>query len=345
MNVGKFLGLLFANKIDYLDNETLFKDSPEEKKPFRSHYQQYIFPHVKQFEEKRVAALLTLRKRAIIAIPICTIIATVVIYLLINYSLSENQTQWIEAIALLIIAALIFWSSIPVTQYKSCVKATIFPNIFSFFGNDYQYSEVSPLAVRSLKPSKIIPYFESEETEDYVKGSYANVGIELMETELTKTKGSGKDRRTVTVFRGIFILFDMNKSFSGKTIIKKDLGIIGNWLQDKFNALENVHLEDPVFEKQFEVYSNDQVEARYLLTTSFMERLLKLSELFQSSSIQCSFYNNKLLLMIPSELNRFETSSIFYPATFVEDIRTILSQMNLIFQVIDVLKLNQKIGL
>lgn len=100
-----------------------------------------------------------------------------------------------------------------------------------------------------------------------------------------------------------------------------------------------------MFEKQFEVYSNNQVEARYLLTTSFMERLLRLSDLLGSNHIQCSFYDDKLLLMVPSSYNRFETSSIYVPATFVGDINTILSEMKLIFEIIDILKLNQRIGL
>ena len=121
--------------------------------------------------------------------------------------------------------------------------------------------------------------------------------------------------------------------------------MIGNWLSDKFGKLESVKLEDPVFEKKFEVYSNNQVEARYLLTTSFMERLLNLSELYESKSIQCSFYDDRLLLMIPSSQNHFETASIYRQATFVDDINTILEQMAHIFKMIEILHLDQDIGM
>lgn len=38
---------------------------------------------------------------------------------------------------------------------------------------------------------------------------------------------------------------------------------------------EEVKLEDVEFSKQFFVDSNDQVEARFLLTTAFMERFKK----------------------------------------------------------------------
>ena len=72
----------------------------------------------------------------------------------------------------------------------------------------------------------------------------------------------------------------MNKRFKGKTVVRKDSGIIGNWFKKKFSSLKNVKLEDPNFEKMFEVYSDDQVESRYLLTVTFMERLKELAETF-----------------------------------------------------------------
>ena len=196
-----------------------------------------------------------------------------------------------------------------------------------------------------MEPSGIIPSFDNAHIEDYVSGAYKDVGIELTEAKLTETRGSGKNRRTVTVFRGIFVLFAAHKNFSGNTIVRKDSGLIGNWLRDKFNKLENVELEDPEFEQQFEVYSTDQVEARYLLTPSFMQRLLDLSVLFHGSNIQCSFYDDRLLLMIASTHDRFETGSAFEPATFVGEINTILKEMSLIFQIVDTLKLNERTGL
>jgi hypothetical protein len=45
------------------------------------------------------------------------------------------------------------------------------------------------------------------------------------------------------------------------------------------NNLEKVKLESIDFENRFIVYSNDQVEARYILTPSFMERLVKLEKM------------------------------------------------------------------
>ena len=204
----------------------------------------------------------------------------------------------------------------------------------------------------------------------------------------------------MNLYKGIFIILTMNKKFSGETIVKKDNGLLGRWLSriyiKKIEGLKNVKLEDPIFEKKFEIYSSDQQEARYLLTTSFTERLLELTELFPSKKIfsvrvilcstlvlfvlwiihpmmlifgsvvivwyicvrilksqrqggigggvQCSFRDDKLLLMIPCYKKPFVTS-IFKPATFLDDINYILKEMAIIFEIIDILKLERKTGL
>ena len=111
------------------------------------------------------------------------------------------------------------------------------------------------------------------------------------------------------------------------------------------SKIDQVKLEDPIFEKMFEVYSDDQVEARYLLTVTFIERLKELVENFGGKSIQCCFYNNKLLMMIPIEKDMFEPGSIYEAEDFIDDSKSLLKELSLIFSIIDTLKLNMEINL
>lgn len=76
-----------------------------------------------------------------------------------------------------------------------------------------------------------------------------------------------------------------------------------------------------------------------------MQRFLDLSNLCEKAAIECSFYEQSLLLKIPTKHNRFEPGSIFTPANFSYEINTILREMKVIFKIIDTLKLNQDIGL
>jgi hypothetical protein len=60
----------------------------------------------------------------------------------------------------------------------------------------------------------------------------------------------------------------MNKPIKTRTIVLPNRSsLFGK------NRFEKIELEDPEFEKIWDTYGEDQIEARYVLTTAFMERL------------------------------------------------------------------------
>lgn len=308
---------------------------------FGDYYRQKILPKVRIFEQRRIAALRVFRKRSFLALPMIVPFVVGAGY----YLTHATQPDLVAACFMVLFPGFIigYWAHKPVGQFHESVKSEIYPLIFSFFGPDFSYSATSPLSISSLRPSEIIPGYDTEYTSDYVRGRYRGVPIELVEAKMTETRGSGKNRRTVTVFQGIFVILDAHKRFKGKTLVCTDYGWM-NWATGKGGAFERVRLEDPVFEKQFEVFGTDQVEARYLLTTSFMERLLKLTALFKARGLQCSFYNSRLLLMIPSSKDYFAASGIHTPATFIPEINVVLEEMRAFFDIIETLKLDEKTG-
>jgi hypothetical protein len=337
--IKNFFRFLFFNQTNPLSEVDSFKDDLGTEKPFKPHYDKHILPHVLEFEAKRIETLKSFRSRVLIVIALCGFL----LGLLFVFVPFTKALHFLEYIVVLF-SILIVFAYKPIKQYKSSVKSIVFPKIFGFFGDNYRYSKESPIYISFFKDYEIIPSYDEAILEDYVKGSYKEVIIEFFSAKLLNIAVRKGRRRKDTVFHGIVICLTMNKTFNGKTIVVKDLGIIGNWLEDKLNSLQVVNLEDPTFENQFEVYSNDQIEARYLLTTTFMERLLSLSSMFDNK-IKCSFYNKKLLFMIDRGQDTFKTSSIFLPSTFVYDIKNILIEMSMLFQIIDTLKLSEKTGL
>lgn len=75
-------------------------------------------------------------------------------------------------------------------------------------------------------------------------------------------------------FRGVFIEFDMNKNFEGHTFLFERAATNRNINFDA-SKFQEVKLEDPEFSSKYIVYSDNQVEARYVLTTAFIERFKK----------------------------------------------------------------------
>ena len=242
------------------------------------------------------------------------------------------------------VAAPFFWIFSPIWSYEENIKKEIFPNVLNFFG-DFKYHVETKKSVKEYYATELIPKHDTEIAEDHIKGTYKDIKVDLFETKLSKDSDENSSTTLNTVFDGIIVELSMNKSFSGKTVVKKDFGTVGNWFINKSTSLKKVKLEDPNFEKMFEVYSDDQVEARYLLTVTFIERLKELVENFGGKSIQCCFYNNKLLMMIPIEKDLFETGSIYEAEDFIDDSKSLLKELSLIFSIIDTLKLNMKINL
>lgn len=150
--------------------------------------------------------------------------------------------------------------------------------------------------------------------EDLVAGKIGNTQIQFCELHTKDRQTDSRGRTTyVTIFKGIFFVADFNKHFNGQTYVLSDfgerfLGAFGRMMQSiNVGRPDVVRLEDPEFEKQFVVYSSDAVEARYILSPAFMQRLLEFKKR-TGSNIQCSFVNNNIYLALPMKENLFESS-------------------------------------
>ncbi|MCL1063031.1 DUF3137 domain-containing protein [Shewanella benthica] len=305
----------------------------------RAHYNEYIEPLTRKFENRRVACLKAIRQRIYMSVIIFLVIVLVV------YLFDTRQRLDIPWFLYLLPALPLFWwSSRPVKRYKSDVKEQVFPKIFSYFGDDFIFSPTHSMSLPVLKRSKLLPHYDDAKFDDYVQGTYKGVEIAINELQLTKEVRRDKRTDTETVFRGVMVQLSSHKKFNGHTVVVKARGGLINFLSDSFNSLSRVKLEDPRFEQRFDVFSSDQIEARYLLTVSFMERLQELASSF-TGKIQCAFYDDKLLIMLASRDNRFELGSIFNGATFEYEFSQINKEMQQLFAMIEVLKLDEYTGL
>jgi len=109
--------------------------------------------------------------------------------------------------------------------------------------------------------------------------------------------------------------------------------------------LDRVNLEDPCFSKRFDVFSSDQIEARYLITTSFMERFYNLKTTFGANKIKCSFFDDVLMIAIHTNKNLFEICSLFKSLKDPSSIKECYKEINSIYELIESLKLDEKTGL
>ena len=100
-----------------------------------------------------------------------------------------------------------------------------------------------------------------------------------------------------------------------------------------------------IFDKRFKIHAQDQVEARYLITTGFMERLNELKLAFGTRNIKCSFFDNKVMIAIQTHRDLFELGSLYKRCPNEKDIKRFYEEMLSIQKLIMHLKLTNKTGL
>ena len=185
-----------------------------------------------------------------------------------------------------------------------------------------------------------MPGWDRAKYEDQLTGSRNDTPFEFFEAHLeekrTTTDSKGRTRTTwVTVFRGQCLVVKFHKQFNGVTKVYRDMGML-NWFAKLGQAgkSEKVKLEDVVFEKSFEVFSTDQIEARFILTPDFMERLLGLERTFKGKQVRCAFAGGEMFLCCEGK-NLLESGSMYRKMDDLGRVREMLQDFAAIFLLID----------
>ncbi|MNK56392.1 hypothetical protein D3C87_754280 [compost metagenome] len=185
-------------------------------------------------------------------------------------------------------------------------------------------------------------------TEDLVHGKIDKTQIHFAEVHAeykteTQTK-NGRKTQWHDIFKGIIFCADFNKNFAGLTVVRPKGfgGAFGKWISQ--NILGNkriVELENVDFDKMFITESGDQVEARYILTPSLMEKLLELNA-YANSTISVSFIFSNVYIAFPLNHNYFE-APIFKSLLNADVLEKDLNILRLMRHVVEELDLNTRI--
>jgi len=142
------------------------------------------------------------------------------------------------------------------------------------------------------------------------------------------------DDDLVSVYDGPLIVVDFPKPFSGQTRVNSSWSAADKTLIGSVSNEERIRLEDPVFEKKFPVHSTDQIEARYILTPDFMERILQLEKLL-GGNIQVGFINKQMLISANGGKDHFEAGTVDYNVDPHKPIVDSVNEISAIFDLIE----------
>lgn len=222
--------------------------------------------------------------------------------------------------------------------YKRIMKAYY----FNFIMNTFNLREgITKEELKdNIKQSGFFPSYDKMYIDDNFTGEISGVKYNISECTLKRDPVDDRMPETV-IFHGVVISFELQKEFAANTILTFQPKQVYK------SGVEIVKLEDVDFDRMFTVFSNNQIEARYLLNPIFMEKLKNFKVEFSATDMDCSFFDNKAIFAISTKEDLFEIVSLFNSLTSSvnDDIEQCCRQIKSIQTMIDYFKLGEKTGL
>ena len=304
----------------------MHSDINQFRRNFYNNYHNYLIPILKSYEKERVLKLVT-------AVTVSGILILLGILLLIFTLKYSSKKDCRGGISLIILGYAVY--SIIKKNFENKIKERIMDSVTQCFGNEMTWSQ-HYLDHDIFEDAGVISYYDSVDDDDVFCGKYHDVDISVVESEYER--GSGKNR--TTIFKGVIIKLKMYKTFRSHTMVCTDT----LFHSSPIKGLNRTELEDVEFEKKYDVFTNDPIDARVILTPVFMEKIKNIKMAFKCEKIKCVFYLNNLIIAMPTGTkDLFSIGSLVKPVADPKQFEELLNQFVSILALIDHLELNKNL--
>lgn len=286
-----------------------------------SFYESDIIPYLEGEEQRRRSAVVT---SALIAI--VTLIVAAGAYGLAPFGDANFHIAFIATVIGLSVAGA------ELSKARSAITAGLLERVSSFFGFTYLRELSRPDFVSVFDRLQLLPSYNRQSWEDQVAGVRNDTDFVLCEAHLRKVT-HGKKRRVKTVFHGQLLMLDYHKNFLGETVIKRDAGVFNRFMKPGAE-FQRIGIVSSRFEKAFEAWSTDQVEARELLDPVVLERFEALDNLFDGAKFRAAFSEGRLYIALETG-DKLNIGSMFKSLEDPTRFERIIKEFDLIFDLID----------
>lgn len=226
-------------------------------------------------------------------------------------------------------------------------KDQLIEQIVSFVDAGLSYSKSSSISEYEYKTSALFPQsYDRYKGDDFVSGKVDGVSIKFSEVHTQKKKKSKNSTYWVDIFQGLLFIADFHKHFKSKTVVLPDrsealMGSFSHFFQSFSSRGELIKMDDPNFEKEFVVYGDDQIEARYILSPSLMENIMEYKNRVQKP-LYFSFVGSKIYVAIDFSAELFEPK-IYKKVTSFEEIKVYFQTLSMVIDIVKSLNLDRRI--
>ena len=298
----------------------------------RDFFRQDLLPELRAYERRRKAALRSLWHWSVGALAAPTLIAALAL--------------WHPAPLVIVVVYVAFrWLRV-FARIRRDQKKNLVSRVLAFWNPELEYEPDGFVNEADFRLSGLFPEnWKRYRGEDLVTGQLGDTWFQFSELRVDRGKRRNDETKT---FSGLFFVADFHKSFSGRTVLLPDVaertfGVFGRAFQQLQRVAGGrlVTLESPEFEKLFKVYSTDPTEARYILTPSLMESIVRLRR-NTGSALRIGFAGERLHLAMPLAVDLFELDAT-KSAIGEEAMRGWIGELELVTGLVEELDLNTRI--
>ena len=263
---------------------------------FNEIYNQLYNDHISKLEALRKKAKLEEIAKTIM------LIATVLGFFI--GKTTDNYLILMCSILLFFITILFTIFSRSTKTYKENYKTEIVSNFVKLVNNNLKYmpkDDREHILSKEFRESKIeTNYFNKYKAEDYIEGNLSNnIMLKMADIDVKNVVRTSKGRSVEYIFNGIFAVTTGEKSIDGYIKIAKNQIL-------KFE--ENTSMDSEEFEKEFDVFSDNEILTMQILTPDIMESLLEFKNKYDID-FEIVINKNKVYL-------RFFVRNMFEPKIF-----------------------------
>lgn len=301
-----------------------------------------IYPDLEFLEQKRLKIYNYLKKVAIVLF----LITIFIVLLLQDYIFYS-----IEILLVIVMAPLgifMFIYKIEMSGFSSVYKDELIEKLVLFVDENLKYSKNHFIREHEYRASSLFPQqVDRFGGDDFVSGVIDNVNMKFSEihSEVKKKTNKGKTHWQ-TIFRGLMFIADFNKDFKGKTVVipdnsEKFLGSISHFFQSFSSRGELVKMDNSEFEREFTIYSDNQIEARYILSHALMQSILEYKKLV-GKNLYISFTRSQIYIAIGFNKKLFEPK-IYKKITSFDEVSLYFKVISLTVNIVKHLNLDRRI--
>jgi len=306
-------------------------------------YYESLYPILKELDKDRKE----LQYRVVLIISLFSLFYGVAVYFII--STADIAPDLLIGIVVIYAAVVGFIYKLLIKDYTAEFKNTIIKPLIEAIEPSLDYSATRHIPQLLFNRCELFSTPDRLNGNDFVKGEIDSVSLQFSDIHAQKRHKNSKGSDSwSTIFQGLFIVAEFNKHFDSKTIILPDTAqsifgdLIGGWLQANNLGRDSlVKMDNPEFEDEFVVYGSNQVEARYILSHTLMEKLLTLKKR-SKHPVYFSFIGESIHIAINYDKDLFEPT-VFKSLLEYKVAMEYVDTLHMAIGIIQELKLNQKL--